>query len=70
MVPDTQLGTDLADGRLPNFSLVVPDQCHDMHGTGGCTGTNGLISAGDSYVATTVQSIMGSRLWTTAITPS
>jgi hypothetical protein len=63
MVPDTQLGTDLAAGKLPNFSMVVPDQCHDMHGTGSCTSTTGLISAGDAYVGATVRSIMRSRLW-------
>ncbi|HVB46338.1 MAG TPA: alkaline phosphatase family protein [Streptosporangiaceae bacterium] len=36
MVPDTQLATDLATGDLPNFSYIVPDQCHDMHGIGPC----------------------------------
>jgi hypothetical protein len=36
MVPDIQLGLDLATGHLPDYSLVVPDQCNDMHGTGGC----------------------------------
>ena len=37
MVPDNHLGLDLLTGHLPNYSLVVPDQCHDMHGTGGCS---------------------------------
>ena len=64
MVDDSQLVTDLNNGSLPNFSLVVPDQCHDMHGTGGCTDTNGLISAGDTYVGNTVNAIMGSTAWT------
>ncbi len=63
MVPDTQLATDLATSSLPNFSLVVPDQCHDMHGTSSCSNTNSLISAGDSYVGTTVNQIMSSRTW-------
>src|SRR5713226_3158440 len=63
MVPDTQLAADLATGHLPNFSLVVPDQCHDMHGTGGCTDTNGLISAGDTYVGNMVREIMNSPVW-------
>jgi len=63
MVPDTQLATDLAKGHLANFSLVVPDQCHDMHGTGGCTDTTGLIAAGDSYVGATVKQIMDSHTW-------
>jgi hypothetical protein len=63
MVPDTQLATDLATNQLPNFSLVVPDQCHDMHGTSSCTDPNGLIAAGDSYVGATVQAITSSREW-------
>ena len=63
MVPDTQLATDLASSSLPNYSLIVPDQCHDMHGTGGCSDTNSLISAGDSYVGATVNQIMDSSTW-------
>jgi hypothetical protein len=64
MVPDSQLSTDLASNKLPNFSYVVPDQCHDMHGTASCTDTNGLISAGDAYVGNTVTAIMSSKAWT------
>ncbi len=63
MVPDTQLGADLATGDLPNYSYVVPDQCHDMHGTGGCGDTDTLISTGDAYVSTLVSEIMASRVW-------
>jgi len=61
MVPDTQLATDLANGKLPNYCLVVPDQCHDMHGTGG-RGPTPFISLGDSYVAATVNQIMSSAV--------
>jgi len=63
MVPDTQLAADLASGNLPNYSLVVPDQCHDMHGTGTCPDTNQLISAGDAYVGSIVNEIMNSPTW-------
>jgi hypothetical protein len=63
MVPDTQLTSDLSSGKLPNFSYVVPDQCHDMHGTGGCSVTNALISSGDTYVGNTVNQIMASKAW-------
>ena len=63
MVPDTQLGTDLANNSLPNFSLVVPDQCHDMHGTGTCSDENSLISTGDTYVDNTVAAITASKSW-------
>jgi phosphatidylinositol-3-phosphatase len=31
VVPLSQLSRDLAAKRLPDFSLVVPDLCHDMH---------------------------------------
>lgn len=63
MVPDTQLGTDLATGRLPNFSFVVPDQCHDMHGIGACSGENELIATGDQYVGQLVDMIRHSDVW-------
>lgn len=62
MVSDTQLATDLASGHLANYSLIVPNQCFDMHGTGGC-GATSLISLGDSYVGATVNQIMASRVW-------
>ena len=63
MVPDTRLATDLASSQLATFSLIVPDQCHDMHGTGSCSATNSLIRSGDQYVGTTVKRIMSSRTW-------
>jgi len=31
IVPLTRLSRDLAQGALPDFSLVVPNLCHDMH---------------------------------------
>jgi phosphatidylinositol-3-phosphatase len=65
MVPDTQLATDLSQNTLPDFSYIVPDQCHDMHGTGGCTDTTALIQAGDTYVGNTVSAIMASKAWQT-----
>jgi hypothetical protein len=63
MVPDTQLGVDLATGHLPNFSYVVPDQCHDMHGIGACGDENELISTGDAYVGQLVTMITHSPVW-------
>ena len=68
MVPDTQLATDLAGGMLPTLSYVVPDQCHDMHSTGSCPNAtsaeeDSLISAGDAYVGSIVQEVMGSKVW-------
>ena len=64
IVPDTQLATDLASGDVPDFSFIVPDQCHDMHGISNkCSGDATIIPAGDAYVAQTVSAIMGSRTW-------
>jgi hypothetical protein len=31
VVPLRQFSSDLAAGRVPSFSLVVPNACHDMH---------------------------------------
>jgi phospholipase C len=63
MVPDTQLATDLATGNVPAFSFIVPDQCHDMHGTASCPSGAALNQEGDTYVANTVNAIMSSRTW-------
>jgi phospholipase C len=63
IVPDSQLATDLRIGQVPNLAYIVPDQCHDMHGTTGCADDASLIPAGDAYVDDTVSLIMGSRVW-------
>jgi phosphatidylinositol-3-phosphatase len=42
IVPLAQLSRDRAAGRLPNFALVVPDLCHDMHD---CT-----VATGDAWL--------------------
>jgi phosphatidylinositol-3-phosphatase len=38
VVPFPQLATDVRTGRLPAFSLVVPDLCNDMHDCSVATG--------------------------------
>jgi acid phosphatase len=38
VVPFTQLGRDLARHRLPDFSLVIPNLCNDMHDCSVATG--------------------------------
>jgi phospholipase C len=38
VVPLKQLSADLAGNRLPSFSLVVPNFCHDMHDCSVATG--------------------------------
>ncbi|MFY9885226.1 MAG: alkaline phosphatase family protein [Candidatus Cybelea sp.] len=56
----------LSVGRLPNFSYIVPDECHDMHGSSPyCPGpTNRLIAEGDTTAQKLVQEIIGSGAFT------
>jgi hypothetical protein len=70
---------DLQSGRVPNFSFIVPDQCHDQHGQSGDTlacafdpndngtlaGLNpGLIYQGDLTIRSLVKAIHDSPTWT------
>ncbi|RAK59434.1 phosphoesterase [Phenylobacterium hankyongense] len=62
---------DLATGALPNFALIVPNQCNEMHGLHGphipadCESANktGLIGRGDKVVGDLVRRIQASPLW-------
>jgi len=65
------LYADLRTGRVPNYSFIVPNQCHDQHGRGAtevgpyCQGSpdNNLILAGDSALKSLVSAIKGSQVW-------
>ncbi len=48
----------------PNFTYIVPDQCHDMHGTTTCTNFDILLQTGDDEVKTLVTRIEASRGFT------
>ena len=63
IVPDTQLFVDLLTNQTPNFSYIVPDQCHDMHGTSACADDTTLIQQGDIYVGQVVDAITHTRGW-------
>jgi hypothetical protein len=72
MTPDTQLTADLAAGTLPNFAYIVPDQCHDMHGSPpwcedsgepGDVNDNKLVADADAYLGTVVDEITRSSQW-------
>jgi phospholipase C len=70
IVDFSQFQTDLDRNHVPAYSWISPDQCHDMHGRGGpstdpCNYGNvqGLISAGDAFLHSTVDAIMDSRAW-------
>ena len=70
---------DLASGKLPNFSFIVPNQCNDQHGRGNGTafcnfdpndnGTQAglnpaLIALGDQAIQKIVTAIHASPVWT------
>ncbi|HEX2664329.1 MAG TPA: alkaline phosphatase family protein [Candidatus Acidoferrum sp.] len=74
MFPYTQLLADLASGAVPNFSYIVPDECHDMHGAppwcvdSDNTGTvqqSWLIAQGDKFAGSVVNLITSSSIWET-----
>jgi phospholipase C len=71
-VPIGQLGTDLRSGRVPDFSWVIPDECHDQHGDppfcidsgnpgGGDPQDQRLVSVGDQYLGQLVAQITHAR---------
>lgn len=53
VVPLSQLARDAARNRLPDFALVVPDLCNDMHD---CS-----IATGDAWLREHVVPLLGSR---------
>lgn len=68
------LDADIASGRLPNFALVVPNQCNEMHGLGGpglppdCSGRNlaDLIRRGDAEAGDLVARLQATAAWRSA----
>jgi phospholipase C len=63
LVPIDQFGADLAHRTVPTLSFIVPDQCHDMHGTNDCPDTSTNIKVADDYAGQLVSSIMASPAW-------
>jgi phosphatidylinositol-3-phosphatase len=53
VVPYTQLSRDLAAHRVPDFSLVIPNLCNDMHD---CT-----VATGDAWLKAHVVPLLHSR---------
>lgn len=43
-------------GRLPAYSLVVPNQCHNMHGAPGCR--SGRVRRGDTWLSRRLPTIL------------
>lgn len=64
-VPITALAADLV-GTPPNYAVIAPDQCHDMHGgVGSCSNSSdaALVRAGDTYAQGLVKQITGAAFW-------
>lgn len=61
------LWADLANDNVPNFSFIVPNQCHDMHSSGGgsklCTTAADFVRMGDAEVQKLVNGIAASPAW-------
>lgn len=63
------LYADLRAGKMPNFSLIAPNQCHDMHGIGNggafCAyePNSSLVQMGDASVQKLVTEIKKSKSW-------
>jgi phospholipase C len=73
VVPLTQLSTDLAAGKVPQFVWITPNVCNDMHGGApSCpfpsSPTDALQAAlykdGDTFLRTWVGLITHSKAWT------
>ncbi|ACB94807.1 alkaline phosphatase family protein [Beijerinckia indica] len=66
-----RLEADIKAGTLPNFALIVPNQCNDMHGMHGegipadCEGKNlgDLIKRGDTHLNDLVQKLRSIPAW-------
>jgi hypothetical protein len=65
----TQLYADLKSGRVPNFSYIVPNQCHDQHARGssemgtGCSVDQNAIAQGDAALSILIPEIKNSKAW-------
>lgn len=73
MVPGAQLEADIASGNVPNFGFIVPDQCHDMHGSPpfcidsanpGATPDQILVNQADTYAGNLANEFLNASWWT------
>jgi len=71
-VPVEQLSKDLSSGNVPQFSYIIPDECHDMHGDPPYCLDGGnifdpqdqhLVSVGDAYLGQLVSQITSAPSW-------
>lgn len=64
ILPMTQTTLAQTLSNPPSFTYIVPDQCHDMHGTTTCTDFDGLLREGDREVSKLVTEITGASTFT------
>jgi hypothetical protein len=63
------LERDRAAGTLPNFALIVPNQCNEMHGITSktvpedCPNSAALVRRGDAFIGKLVDALMASPQW-------
>lgn len=62
-VPLSQLSADLKAGKAPDFAMIVPDLCNDLHGNPNCTDPAQLTKNADQFVSTWVKAIQKSSAW-------
>lgn len=58
-----RLSTDLKSGKVPNYSQIILNQCHEMHGLAECPREDRLIQTGDARIGKVVDQIMQSSIW-------
>ena len=61
VVPLTELWRDQAKRRVPSYSFVVPDTCHDGHDSGPPCKEGGGIKEADSFASRTIPRILADR---------
>jgi len=62
--PDTILPILADPKKAPKFLFIVPDMCHDMHGTPRCLDKSRLYEASDGYVSDLIRLIMSTPSFT------
>ncbi len=60
------LAADLQSGSVPNFSVIVPNLCDDMHGNINCMNSAANVTRGDTVAGEIVDEIQHSPLWHSA----
>lgn len=63
VVPMTELWKDMAARRVPNYSFITPDTCHDGHDSGDACEYGGGVKEADVFASQVVPRILADRSW-------